>query len=76
MSIELTLSILQNGVFIEPQNVRYLDGGTVLQTDSSCEDCIPTRSSIGGANYFNRESRIMHLVRTDFSPPQKIFTGS
>lgn len=43
--------------------MRYLEGGTVLQTDSSCEDCVPRRDMRGGDNYFNRESRIMHVVR-------------
>ena len=58
-------SCIQNGIFIEPENVNYLDGGGILQTDDSCRhgSCIPTRSRIGGANYFDRESRVMHVVR-------------
>ncbi len=45
-------------MFIEPENVQYHDGA-ILQTDG---DYIPTRERFGGANYFDRETHIMHLV--------------
>ena len=50
---------LQNGVFIEPVNVRYLDEGGVQQLDG---DYVPNRSLLSGSNYFERESQIMHFV--------------
>lgn len=52
---------LQNNVFIEPENVRYLEGGGIQQTDGSFK---PSQDRFGGANYFERETQLMHLVRS------------
>ena len=59
--------MVQNGVYIESENVDYLEGGAVLQTSDQCLDspdgtCVPARDSFGGANYFDRETQIMHVV--------------
>ena len=54
------ISLLQNGIFIEPENVEFLEGGGVQQLDG---DFIPSREQFGGSNYFDRESQILHLVR-------------
>ena len=51
-------------MFIEPVNVRYLDEGGVQQIDG---DYIPSRNSLSGSNYFERESQIMHFVSEFFS---------
>ena len=50
---------MQNGIFIEPENVRYLDEGGVEQLDG---DHIPEKTSISGANYFERGTQVMYLV--------------
>ena len=50
----------QNGIFIEPENVEYLPEGGVQQLDG---DHIPQKDMFGGANYFDRETQFMHLVR-------------
>ena len=39
--------------------MQYLDEGGVQQLDG---DYIPSRSSLSGSNYFERESQIMHFV--------------
>ncbi len=52
--------VFQNNIFIEPENVQYLDEGGVLQTDGSYK---PSNDRFGGANYFERESQILHMVR-------------
>ena len=39
--------------------MRYLDEGGVQQLDG---DYIPSRTSLSGSNYFERESQIMHFV--------------
>ena len=49
----------QNNIFIEPENVRYFEGGGIQQTDGSYK---PSRERFGGANYFERQSQILHLV--------------
>lgn len=41
--------------------MRYLTEGGIEQLDG---DHIPDRSYISGANYFERESQIMHFVST------------
>jgi len=53
----------QNNIFFEPENVQYLDGGGVQQTDGQYR---PTRDRFGGANYFDRESQILYIVRQLF----------
>ena len=50
---------MKNGIFIEPENVRYLAEGGVEQLDG---DYIPEKSSVSGANYFERGSQVMHFV--------------
>ena len=50
---------MKNGIFIEPENVRYLSDGGVEQLDG---DYVPEKSSISGANYFERGSQVMHFV--------------
>ena len=47
--------------------MQYLSDGAVLQTSESCPErldgtCIPARNRHGGANYFHRETQIMHMV--------------
>ncbi len=51
--------VFQNNIFIEPENVQYLEEGGVLQTDGSYK---PSNDRFGGANYFERESQILHMV--------------
>lgn len=56
--------------------MQYLEDGAILQTEDSCDQgldgtCIPTRDRHGGANYFDRESQIMHVVNIvlyDYTP--------
>ncbi len=50
---------IQNNIFIEPENVQYLEGGGVQQTDGSYK---PSKDRFGGANYFERESQILYMV--------------
>ena len=62
--VMVTLSLppsLQDGVFIEAENTRYLDSGAVQDLEG---DHIPDlEASISGANYFDRDTQTLHLVR-------------
>lgn len=52
---------LQNGVFIEAENTEFLNGKAVREKEG--EEYIPAfHTSYSGANYFNRDAKIMHLV--------------
>ena len=49
----------QNGVFIEPKNTQFLDNGAVTQLDG---DHTPDYTDISGANYFERNTQLLHMV--------------
>ena len=60
-------SYTQNGVFLEAENTRYLDNGAVR--DEEGDDYIPDLdTSHSGANFFDRDSQILHLVVKGSSP--------
>ena len=53
---------LQDGVFIEATNTVYLESSAIREDGG--EEYIPALdTSYSGANFFDRDTQIMHLVR-------------
>ena len=54
------ICLLQEGVFIEPENVQLQNGASRPDSDQYIPQL---NSSHSGANYFDRHTQTLHLVR-------------
>ena len=57
-----TFNDIQDGVYIEATNTVYLENSAIRE-DGGDEYIPPLSNSHSGANFFYRETQIMHLVR-------------
>ena len=51
---------LQNGIFIESSSTRYTTEGAVFEESDA--SFLPTFDKHSGFNYFDRDTRILHLA--------------
>ena len=54
--------VTQNGIYIEPKDVRYLPDGQAVRRPG--DDYYPLFDDHSGANYFERDTQLLHLVGT------------
>ena len=69
------LFIPQDGIYIEPKDVRYLPDGQAVRRPG--DDYYPLFDDHSGANYLERETQLLHLVGIPYNivTPQSILTA-
>ena len=66
----MSLWSLQDGIFIEPKDVRYLPNGQTVKRPG--DNHYPQFDDHSGANYLERDMQLLHLVSDSYKWPFKV----